>query len=150
MKKIVPLAGLIGGTAAWYILSNKQLRKELGEAKTSQETVAILKNRLGADGEKIANAVHEWFHSEEVQGGISKAKDVAEETFSTAKDLAGEGLTKAKAGFGTFLAKAKSAKDAFAKDFQKEDAKESAGGIGGFFAKAKKAKDAAMKSIKRD
>ena len=104
MKKLSLLVGTIGSTAAWYILSNKKLRHELGKAKTPEDTVKVLSGYLGRDAAKIGAAVHEWFHSEEVQGTITKAKDVAEQT-----------MTGAKKGLSGLVARARRAKDSLMK-----------------------------------
>ena len=104
MKKaslLAGLAGTIGGTAAWYILSNRKLRTELGKAKTPEETVKILSHYLGRDAGKISKEVHEFFQNDEVRKSLSKAKEFAD-----------QGLEKAKKGFGALLAKGKEWKDA--------------------------------------
>ena len=101
MKKFAELAGTIGSTAAWYILSNKQLRTELGQAKTPDDTVKILSGYLGRDASTIAQAVHAYTHSDEFTGSLQ-----------TAKEFAGEKLSDAKKGLSGLWAKAKQAKDA--------------------------------------
>ncbi len=100
MKKLNLLLGTMGSTAAWYVLSNKKLRTELGKAKGPQETVKILKKYIGRDAEKIGDEVHALIHSDEVQETVTTVKTFAEDKFA-----------KAKTGFGGLLAKGKKPKD---------------------------------------
>ena len=96
MKKFSLLAATLGSTAAWYVLSNKKLRKDLAAAKTPEETVKVLQHYVGRDFSKIAKEVHELLHSDEVQEKIAKAKEVTEETFTAAKRGLGGLLEKGK------------------------------------------------------
>ena len=101
MKKLALLLGTVGSTAAWYILSNKKIRTELGKAKGPQETIDILKKYIGKDAEKIGKEVYELIHSEELQEKLTSAKGFAAEKFSEAKT-----------GFGGLLARGKKLKEA--------------------------------------
>lgn len=98
MKKLALLAGSIGSTAAWYILSNKKLRTELGKAKGPEQTVKILSKYLGRDAEKIGNEVYALVQSGELKEGLEKAKE-----------FSGGALEKAKTGLGGLFAKGKKA-----------------------------------------
>ena len=100
MKKLSLLMGTIGSTAAWYILSNKKLRTELGKAKGPEATINILKKYIGRDADKIGNEVYEFFQSEELQQKVEGAKTFAEDKFS-----------KVKTGFGGLLARGKKLKE---------------------------------------
>ncbi len=115
MKKFSLLVGAIGSTAAWYILSNKKLREDLGKARNPEETIQILTRYLGRDSEKIGKAVHEWVHSEEIQEGLSKAKDLTGKTIATAKQ-----------GLGSFFSKAKEASKSLTDSMKKDDKKKAA------------------------
>jgi len=100
MKKLNLLVGTIGTTAAWYILSNKKLRTELGQAEGPEETIKILKRYIGRDAEKIGKEVYEFFQSEELKEKLDDAKTFAEEK-----------LTDAKTGLSGLLAKGKKWRD---------------------------------------
>lgn len=94
MKAFKLLAGTIGSTAAWYILSNKKLREELGKAGSPEETMKILSQYLGRDASKISTSVHEFMHSGEIQ-----------ETLGKAKEISGQKIDSAKKGIGGLLSK---------------------------------------------
>jgi hypothetical protein len=116
MKKLALLMSTFGTTAAWYILSNKKIRTELGQAKNPEQTVKILKKHLGRDVEKISDELHEFFQSDEFQ----KAKDLAEGGMSKAKDLAGDSFSKAKEGIGGFLVRFKKKEESVEKPKKKK------------------------------
>ncbi len=107
MKKLSLLAGTIGSTAAWYILSNKKLRTELAQAEDPSTTIKILSRYIGRDAEKIGKEVYEFMHSEEVQEKILQAKGLAEKNLGSAKKLAEKNFTKAKNAWGSLLKKGK-------------------------------------------
>ena len=107
MKKFTALAGTIGTTAAWYILSNKKLRGELAKAKNPEATIKILQKYIGRDAEKIGKEVFDFVRSEEVLEGVSQAKEFTAEKFSEAKRGLGGLLKKGKQLTDEALRKAK-------------------------------------------
>ncbi|MDO8648891.1 MAG: hypothetical protein Q7R81_03845 [Candidatus Peregrinibacteria bacterium] len=100
MKKLSLLMSTLGGTAAFYILSNSKLRKELSKARNPQEMLEVIKKHTSRDGSKIAKEVQELVTSDEVQGKIAQAKLFTEDS-----------VTKAKQGLSGLWSKAKNLTD---------------------------------------
>lgn len=107
MKKLSLLLGTLGGTAIWYVFSNKSLRRELAKAKGPEEAAALVVKHLSRDGKKISKEVHEFIQSEEFQKNYMKLKDFAGDTYDRAKDEAGNLLEKGTKSATEGAAKAK-------------------------------------------
>lgn len=99
LKRLTLLLSTFGTTAAWYVLSNKKIRDELGKAENPEETVKILTRHLGRDASKIAHEVHDLMRSPEVQESLAKAKQFTDGAVSKAKSGFGGLFTKGKAAF---------------------------------------------------
>lgn len=97
MKKVSLLLGVLGGSLAGYLFSNRTLRKELASVKDAEKAAKILGAHLARDGKKIAQEVRNFVDSPEVQTNIRKAQKYAHRQFLEAKKQVGNFITEQKA-----------------------------------------------------
>ncbi len=85
MRKISLLLGTLGGALGAYVLSNKDLRTELQNAKTADHAAKALGKHLQKDSKKLVKEVKQFVESEEVQKKLKEAKKYATEQMKEAK-----------------------------------------------------------------
>ena len=86
MKKLSLLLGTLGGGLAGYLFSNKELRKQLSDAKDAEQAARLLGKHLQKDGKKLAQQIQEFIESDEVQQNVKRAKEFAKKTMDDARD----------------------------------------------------------------
>jgi hypothetical protein len=82
MRKLSLLMGALGGALAGYLISNDQLREELGKAKTSEDAAKLLGKHLQKDGKKVMKEVQQFAKSPVVTDNYKKAKKFATEKYN--------------------------------------------------------------------
>ena len=82
MKKFNFLIGALGGALGGFVLSNKKLRNQLGEAKTKKEAAKILGEAIQKSGSELANDTKKLLESEEVQSKLKNFKEFANEKWA--------------------------------------------------------------------
>ena len=85
MKKVSLLLGTLGGAMGAYLLSNKDLRKELMNAKDPEAAAKTLGKHLQKDSKKLVKEAKALYESDDVQKNMDKAKKFAIEKMEEAK-----------------------------------------------------------------